>query len=213
MDPHTGAIYAMASAPGFNPNDPSKITPADLQNPDVAWTFEPGSVNKLITVSAAIDRHIVTPTTSIPIPGSPDPGIAIPDYIIKDAEAHPAGEPDGRRRARPVEQPRHVADQPQASVDGGAGERAALVRARLADRCRPAGRVAGPAGAVEQVVGRPGRDHSLRAGHVGERAAGGRRLRDDRQRRRARHPEDHRGHDQRQGQGRPDRRRARRTAW
>jgi cell division protein FtsI (penicillin-binding protein 3) len=89
MDPRTGAIYAMASAPGFNPNDPSKITPDNLQNPDVAWTFEPGSVNKLITVSAAIDRHIVTPLTSIPIPGSPTPGISIPDYTIKDAESHP----------------------------------------------------------------------------------------------------------------------------
>ena len=89
MDPHTGAIYAMASAPGFNPNDPSKITSADLQNPDVAWTFEPGSVNKLITVTSAIDRHIVTPTTSIPIPGSPTPGISIPDYTIHDAEVHP----------------------------------------------------------------------------------------------------------------------------
>jgi cell division protein FtsI (penicillin-binding protein 3) len=90
MDPHTGAIYAMASAPGFNPNDSTKITSADLQNPDVAWTFEPGSVNKLITVSAAIDHNIVTPTTSIPIPGSPTPGISIPDYTIHDAESHPA---------------------------------------------------------------------------------------------------------------------------
>ncbi len=92
MDPHTGAIYAMASAPGFNPNDPSKITPDNLQNPDVAWTFEPGSVNKLITVSAAIDRHIVTPTTSITVPESsvyPKRGIAIPDYVISDAEDHP----------------------------------------------------------------------------------------------------------------------------
>jgi cell division protein FtsI (penicillin-binding protein 3) len=89
MDPRTGAVYAMASAPGFNPNDPSKITPANLHNPDVEWTFEPGSVNKLITVSAAIDHNIVTPLTSISIPGSPDPGIPIPDYKVKDAESHP----------------------------------------------------------------------------------------------------------------------------
>jgi cell division protein FtsI (penicillin-binding protein 3) len=89
MNPHTGDVYAMASAPGFNPNDPTKITSADLQNPDVAWTFEPGSVNKLITVSAAIDRHIVTPLTSIPVPASP-PGIAVPPFFINDAETHPA---------------------------------------------------------------------------------------------------------------------------
>ncbi len=90
MNPHTGDIYAMASAPGFNPNDPTKITSADLQNPDVAWTFEPGSVNKLITVSAGIDRHIVTPTTAITIPASsPTQGIPVPPFIIHDAENHP----------------------------------------------------------------------------------------------------------------------------
>jgi cell division protein FtsI (penicillin-binding protein 3) len=88
MNPHTGDIYAMASAPGFNPNDPTKITSADLQNPDVAWTFEPGSVNKLITVSAAVDRGIVTPTTAIGIPASP-PGISVPPFHINDAETHP----------------------------------------------------------------------------------------------------------------------------
>ncbi len=89
MNPHTGDIYAMASAPGFNPNDPTKITSADLQNPDVAWTFEPGSVNKLITISAAIDRGIVTPTTSVTIPGSPYPGILVPPFRFRDAEYHP----------------------------------------------------------------------------------------------------------------------------
>jgi cell division protein FtsI (penicillin-binding protein 3) len=102
MDPHTGDIYAMASVrrltdagqpvSAFNPNDPTAITPDDLQNPDVAWTFEPGSVNKLITVSAAIDRGIVTPTTTIRVPESstyPQRGIAIPDYVVHDAEDHP----------------------------------------------------------------------------------------------------------------------------
>ena len=89
MNPHTGDIYAMASAPGFNPNDPTKITSADLQNPDVAWTFEPGSVNKLVTVSAAIDRHLVTPITAITVPGSPTPGIPVPPFTIHDAENHP----------------------------------------------------------------------------------------------------------------------------
>jgi cell division protein FtsI (penicillin-binding protein 3) len=89
MNPHTGDIYAMASAPGFNPNDPTKITSSDLQNPDVAWTFEPGSVNKLITVSAGIDRRVVTPITAITVPGSPTPGISVPPFKITDAESHP----------------------------------------------------------------------------------------------------------------------------
>lgn len=90
MNPHNGDVYAMASAPGFNPNNPSKITSADLSNPDVAWTFEPGSVNKLVTVSAAIDKGIVTPTSEIDVPGSPTPGISVPPFVIRDSETHPA---------------------------------------------------------------------------------------------------------------------------
>ncbi len=42
MDPHTGAIYAMASAPGFNPNDPSKITPARPAKPRRCVDFRAG---------------------------------------------------------------------------------------------------------------------------------------------------------------------------
>jgi cell division protein FtsI (penicillin-binding protein 3) len=93
MNPKTGDIYAMASAPGFNPNDPTKITTNDLSNPDVEWTFEPGSVNKLVTVSAAIQRKIVTPTTVIPVPLSstyPPRGISVPPFVIHDSEDHPA---------------------------------------------------------------------------------------------------------------------------
>ena len=96
MNPQTGDIYAMASAPGFNPSDPTKITAANLQNPDVQWTFEPGSVNKLVTVAAAINQGLVTPTTEIDIPVSsssyPPRGIPVPytTQVIHDAEDHPA---------------------------------------------------------------------------------------------------------------------------
>ncbi len=92
LDPHTGKIYAMASAPGYDPNKPTDITASDLENPDVAWTFEPGSVNKLVTLSAAIDRGIVNPYTEIDVPTSkqttPQQGIKVGDYTIHDAEDH-----------------------------------------------------------------------------------------------------------------------------
>ncbi len=93
MNPKTGDIYAMASAPGFNPNDPLTATPAQLQNPDVAWTFEPGSVNKLVTIATAINRGIVNPLSPVSIPLSstyPPVGIKAGDYTIHDAEDHPA---------------------------------------------------------------------------------------------------------------------------
>jgi cell division protein FtsI (penicillin-binding protein 3) len=84
MNPHTGDIYAMASSPGFDPNKPEQATTADLQNPDVAWTFEPGSVNKLVTVSAAIDKGIVTPTSEVDVP----PSLQAGGFTIHDAEGH-----------------------------------------------------------------------------------------------------------------------------
>ena len=92
LNPQTGEIYAMAQAPGFDPNKPEAVTSQDLINQDVAWAFEPGSVNKLITVSAAVNRGIVNPLTGIPIPATDGEytGIKVDDKVIHDAEAHPA---------------------------------------------------------------------------------------------------------------------------
>ena len=92
LNPKTGEIYAMAQSPTFDPNKPEAVTANDLINQDVAWSFEPGSVNKLITVSAAVDRGIVNPLTSVAIPATDGShtGIQVDDKVIHDAEAHPA---------------------------------------------------------------------------------------------------------------------------
>jgi cell division protein FtsI (penicillin-binding protein 3) len=92
LNPQTGEIYAMAQSPTFDPNKPQAVTSEDLINQDVAWSFEPGSVNKLITVSAAVDRGIVNPLTGIPIPATDGQytGIQVDDKVIHDAEPHPA---------------------------------------------------------------------------------------------------------------------------
>ena len=93
MNPHTGDVYAMASAPGFDPNNPLAATAADLRNPDVAWTFEPGSVNKLVTVAATVNEGLVTPTSEVDVPESyagTTKGIHVDNRVITDAENHPA---------------------------------------------------------------------------------------------------------------------------
>jgi cell division protein FtsI (penicillin-binding protein 3) len=92
LNPQTGDIYAMAQAPTFDPNKPQAVTSEDLVNQDVAWAFEPGSVNKLITVSAAVDRGIVNPLTGVEIPATDGKytGIPVDDKVIHDAEPHPA---------------------------------------------------------------------------------------------------------------------------
>lgn len=65
MDPRTGAIIAMASAPCFDPAAYYDIEDADiLLNPIVSKQFEPGSVIKLITMAAALDNGTVTPQST-----------------------------------------------------------------------------------------------------------------------------------------------------
>jgi cell division protein FtsI (penicillin-binding protein 3) len=68
MDPHTGQILAMASAPGFDPNDLRHADQQNLNNRVVQEAFEPGSTNKVITAAAAIERGGVTPNTVFTVP-------------------------------------------------------------------------------------------------------------------------------------------------
>ena len=67
MDPKTGAILAMASEPTFKLStlDLNNATQMDLyKNRAVTDVYEPGSVFKLITMSAGIDTGKVTPNTT-----------------------------------------------------------------------------------------------------------------------------------------------------
>jgi cell division protein FtsI (penicillin-binding protein 3) len=71
-DVATGRILALANAPTF---DPSHITEADVPNlGNRAFTdpFEPGSVAKIITMSAAIQEGVAQPDTHIPPFSSPE---------------------------------------------------------------------------------------------------------------------------------------------
>lgn len=65
MDPHTGAIRAMATRPSYNPNQFSQYTAEERTNPLTVHTFEPGSVFKIVAASAALEHGIVTPETLI----------------------------------------------------------------------------------------------------------------------------------------------------
>ena len=64
MEPKTGAILAMASAPCFNPYEFYDTPEENLFNPVVSQQYEPGSVIKLITMAAALDSGTVTPETT-----------------------------------------------------------------------------------------------------------------------------------------------------
>jgi len=68
MDPTTGKILAMATAPTFDPNNISKATPDLLATPAVSDPYEPGSTGKVITMAAALEEKAVTPTTLFTVP-------------------------------------------------------------------------------------------------------------------------------------------------
>ena len=65
MDPRTGAVLAMASAPTFDPNGVHDLSTSafDRLTPNLAtnMVYDPGSVFKVVTFSAALDNHIITP--------------------------------------------------------------------------------------------------------------------------------------------------------
>ena len=68
MDPHTGDILAMASAPTFNVTELNLADPStDLslfRNRAVTDMYEPGSVFKVVTMSGAVDAKVVGPQST-----------------------------------------------------------------------------------------------------------------------------------------------------
>ena len=59
MDSRTGAILAMASLPDFEPLNFGRASDHAKMNRAVSFVFEPGSVMKVITASAAIDAGFI----------------------------------------------------------------------------------------------------------------------------------------------------------
>lgn len=55
MNPANGEILAMASLPGFNPNNFSQFSPNEWRNRAITDVFEPGSTMKPFTVAAALE--------------------------------------------------------------------------------------------------------------------------------------------------------------
>lgn len=65
MEVKTGAIRAMSSWPGFDPNKYNEVKNSKLfLNPAISEIFEPGSIFKPVTMSSALDAGAVTPNTT-----------------------------------------------------------------------------------------------------------------------------------------------------
>jgi cell division protein FtsI (penicillin-binding protein 3) len=68
MDPHTGDLLAMATAPTFDANHPGTAPASARGNRALAEPYEPGSTGKVITASALLEQHAITPETPITVP-------------------------------------------------------------------------------------------------------------------------------------------------
>ncbi len=68
MDVKTGQLYALADDKSFDPNDTSTISTQNAGNEAVTTPFEPGSVNKIVTMAAALNAGLVTPTSVVDVP-------------------------------------------------------------------------------------------------------------------------------------------------
>jgi cell division protein FtsI (penicillin-binding protein 3) len=84
MDPHTGDILAMATYPWFDPSHFQRSKPSTWENGAVADVYEPGSVNKVITASAALETDTVRPNTTFEIPDH----LQLYDHVFHDAHPH-----------------------------------------------------------------------------------------------------------------------------
>ncbi len=70
MHRKTGELMAIADHPTFDANDPLDSPEEDLGSRALSDVYEPGSVQKALTMSSLIDAGKVTPRTRIKVPGS-----------------------------------------------------------------------------------------------------------------------------------------------
>lgn len=81
LDAHTGEILALASQPGYNPNDRSQLTPRRTRNHAISDLMEPGSTVKPFIMAKALDAGVVSPDEVI----DTSPGrLRVDDAVVRD---------------------------------------------------------------------------------------------------------------------------------
>ena len=64
LDPDDCAVRALASYPTYHPGGVAAARDEWLRDRTIAWTFEPGSTLKAITMGAGLEAGVVTPSTT-----------------------------------------------------------------------------------------------------------------------------------------------------
>ena len=82
MQTRTGEVLALANLTAATDGGPPRQS---AKNTAVTDVFEPGSVNKVITISAALEEGIVRPDTVLDVPGT----IRVADHVFSEHDPHP----------------------------------------------------------------------------------------------------------------------------
>jgi cell division protein FtsI (penicillin-binding protein 3) len=85
MDTRTGEVLALSDYPTFDANHPAESPKADRGSRALSDVYEPGSVEKVLTLSALIDAGKVTDRTRLTVPNS----LHREDRVIHDWFDHP----------------------------------------------------------------------------------------------------------------------------
>ncbi len=82
LDVKTGQVLAMANVPSFDPGNLTKKDLAHRGNRAAADTFEPGSVQKVLTSAALLDSGVINMKTRVKVPNRlPSGGATIKDHF------------------------------------------------------------------------------------------------------------------------------------
>jgi len=84
MDPRTGQILALATAPTFDANRAATARDSDRGNRALTDVFEPGSTSKLMTLAAVVNEGKANPYSTFTIP----PTLTRGDKAFKDHTPH-----------------------------------------------------------------------------------------------------------------------------
>ncbi len=88
MDPDSGAIWALCSAPDFDPSVYNEVEDISVfNNPVTFHQFEPGSIFKPLTMAAGIDAGKVGPSTTYVDKGEEE----IDDFTIRNSDKRAHG--------------------------------------------------------------------------------------------------------------------------
>lgn len=80
MDPVTGAVLGMESYPSYDPSKYWEYGDLYFKNPAVSDSFEPGSIFKVLVMTAALDAKVIDPETKCDVCGGP---VKVDKYLIE----------------------------------------------------------------------------------------------------------------------------------